>query len=116
MPSLNAGPLKFELDQTKIELEKFKRDVETANSQIKRLQTSVEFYKMKYEELEEENSAIQSKAPFVDTTAHEFFSNVSRPKRRRSENELELNRLNAELSVATLRLKSLAEEKQQREK
>lgn len=108
MPALNAGSLKFELDQAKMQRDSYKRDIETANSQIKRLQTSVDFYKMKYEEMEEQFVSLDANEPQREVTI--------RPSRGRVERETELNRIKAELTATSSRLDELSKEKQQRER
>lgn len=107
LPALNSGSLKFELDQAKVELDKYRRDAETANSQIRRFQTSLDFYKMKYEELEEKQ---QSGTDFETTESGRSFI-----KRGRFEDG-ELNRVRTELSATSSRLDALIAEKERREK
>lgn len=104
-----------ELDQAKHELEKYKHDMDTANTQIRRLQTSVEFYKMKYEELDMQGP-VNVKEHQIDTDDAMDGSRKPRQVRSRFELDIELNRARTELASTSERLMAVSEEKQKRER
>lgn len=105
LPVLNSGPLRLELDRAKAELTRLEQESERSTTLIKRLQTSVDFYKMKLEESEE---ASGSNTP-METDSIRLL-------RKRPHPDSDFYKLQAEYSLTSERLAALTKEKQQSDK
>lgn len=107
LPTLDSGPLKLELDKVKADLDLAHKEAESMKARIKRLQTSVEFYKMKWEECGDiSDSAMTNDA---DSASVKTFL-------KRVQNDAEIQKLRVELTTTSERLTELIDEKQRNER
>ncbi|KAI6232905.1 hypothetical protein M3Y99_00977400 [Aphelenchoides fujianensis] len=121
LPTLGSQSLQDQLEESREEAAKWKRKIDDANSQVERLEKSVAYYKMKYEELAVDDSlgANTTAAEAMDTTTSSFFkasADGAKKFRTKLDYEVEIHKLKCELNSLTDRLKNLQEEKQRRER
>jgi hypothetical protein len=106
LPVLSGGgTLKVELENAKSNLVRLEKEAERSATLIKRLQTSVDFYKMKLEESEETGGSAME----TDMTSERLL-------RKRPHPDSDFYKLQAEHKLSSERLAALTKEKQQNDK
>ncbi|KAI6194831.1 hypothetical protein M3Y96_01166800 [Aphelenchoides besseyi] len=119
LPSMASQAIENQLKSVTDELNSYKEKLEDKNKQMSRLEKSMEYYKMKYEELAVDDSLIanQTAASAMEIDGS-FFKSINDPTkqlRTKVEYEVEVHKLRCELKSISDRLNNMNDEKQRRE-
>ncbi|KAI6197406.1 hypothetical protein M3Y94_01220200 [Aphelenchoides besseyi] len=119
LPSIASQAAENQLKSVTDELNSCKEKLEDKKKQIVKLETSMEYYKMKYEELgvNENLPANQTAASTADIDGSFFKSinDTTKKFRTKLDYEVEVHKLRCELKSITDRLNNMNDEKQRRE-